>query len=257
MIARWLFLILVVVNLFVFLWAYSRPVPFQRGPEPLPAGVPEIRLLDESTLAKPEEKSIPDAKHVDEAADEISAEIDSVEPTESDGEEKPPLEQETANRCIKLGPFSDEVQAFDLISLLSEAGHQADIDETVNRRESGFWVLIPAKKTASGALLDGLRKAGISDVWRFAKGDLEGAISLGLYSDRASAAERIEQLADKGFNATVAPRELEEAVYWVNSTYSSDDEKAKTALEQAYNKYPHFNFPPPACDDVARSGTFP
>jgi hypothetical protein len=153
--------------------------------------------------------------------------------------------------CVRVGPFEREVSAREVVEQLGEAGHKAHLEVDVAQQRSGYWVLIPPSEEDEDFLIANLELAGISDVWSFTRGELAGALSLGIYSDRERAEGRLGELRDKGFAAEIRPRHVAESVYWVVTTYPEADAVAREALESLYNQFPTLGFPPRACGDIA------
>jgi hypothetical protein len=282
--ARWLFLILLVLNLVLFIWGYQRPQPQEEPLAPLPEGVPTIRLLTEleaqETGSEPESSAREPAEHgeyevpgrqsrtgpTDESiqaessvvaqedalldgagAGAISMDIPHASRVTGQDSEAPGVED--GRKCVRLGPIKQRTAATDLISELSGLGHDASLQVEIDQWESGFWVLIPAGSEDPDFVVANLELAGIQDLWQFTKGDLRGAVSLGLYSDREKAQERLQVLADKGFDAEVRPRTVEVSTYWVRSLFPKDD--SNSVLEPVYNKFPWLGYPPMECGEIA------
>lgn len=276
--ARWLFLILLVLNLLLFIWGYQRPQPQPESLAPLPEGIPTILLLAEmdarksvaeiessveetaeGEVQKPQTPARPSAgtTQVESSAVALGAvqegmydgDLSVADPDASGVTDSEVPDEEAGRECVRLGPFKQRTAAMDLISELYELGHDASLQVEVEQKENGFWVLIPAGSEDPDFVVANLELAGIQDTWRFTKGQLNGAVSLGLYSDREQAQERLLTLADKGFDAEVRPRSVEISTYWVRSLYPKDDNDA--VLEPVYNKFPWLGYPPLECDEIA------
>ena len=276
--ARWLFLILLVLNLLLFIWGYQRPQPQLESLAPLPEGIPTILLLAEmdarksvaeteasveetaeGEVQKPQTPAGPSAgsTQVESSAVALGAvqegmydgDLSVADPDASGVTDSEVPDEEAGRQCVRLGPFKQRTAAMDLISELYELGHDASLQVEVEQKENGFWVLIPAGSEDPDFVVANLELAGIQDTWRFTKGQLIGAVSLGLYSDREQAQDRLQALADKGFDAEVRPRSVEISTYWVRSLYPKDDNDG--VLEPVYNKFPWLGYPPLECDEIA------
>jgi hypothetical protein len=263
---RWLIPILVLLNMALFAWGYLQPQPREEAPAPLPYGVPTIRLLSEREQPRPAAATGDRKEAGPQAKEESGAELGSSgtrpEDTSMAGAAAVGLaepvdhgqtvwEDEHPTRCLRLGPFEQQTTAADAAAGLSAAGHEARLQVKTERRQSGYWVLIPPGTEDPDFVIVNLELAGIQDLWRFSKGALAGAISLGLYSDRKQAKERQNELTDKGFDAEIRPRTVEESGYWIESTYAQGDETAEAALEQLYLEHHWLGYPPPECEEVA------
>ena len=128
-----------------------------------------------------------------------------------------------ATTCAVIGPVSDEAQAQALLSALQQDGFTAKIHETEESRESGYWVLIPAAADSAAAKQneEKLKAAGIDDLWRFRKGELKHAISLGLYDRRPGAEVWAKKVKAKGFEVTVHPKMSSTSIYRVSYSGSA------------------------------------
>jgi len=180
-VSRWLFFLLLLCNLLVAAWGLTRaPHPAASPPPPAPA--PAVRVLPWD-LPKPP-----------------------VAP--------PPAEPEG---CIAFGPFSDQDPALRLLERLAAAPAQARIRVISHARTAGFWVLIPADRLDANLSPEALAAKGIADSWRFRRGHLAGALSLGLYASRERAATRLKELAGLGVTAEIRPRRVEDESYVVEA----------------------------------------
>ena len=263
---RWLIPILVLLNLGLFAWGYLQPQPRDEAPAPLPYGAPTIRLLSEREQPRPAAATGDRKEPGPQAKEESGAELGSsgtrpevtsmagaaaVESTEPVDHGQAVWEDERPTRCLRLGPFEQQATAADVAAGLSAAGHDARLQVKIERRQSGYWVLIPPGTEDPDFVIVNLELAGIQDQWRFSKGELTGAISLGLYSGRKQAKTRQDELTDKGFDAEIRPRTVEESGYWIESNYAQGDEAAEAALEQLYREHQWLGYPPPGCEEVA------
>ncbi len=227
--------------------------PDMSGP---PAGVGEQRPLevpvpDSAKQPTQTTASTTEPEQAVETAPESSAGLPDVDLPESASEGQvgmlpdAPIQPELAEpaasplRCYTLGGFKNqsdvETVAERLESLVSDLGGREETQE----KQIGYWVLIPAQgsRQAARAKVKELRDAGIEDVWRFTKGDLANAISLGLFSNRAPAERHQRAVRRKGFATEIQPRVIDETSYWLD--FRSADEPAlpagvQTELSQSY-----------------------
>jgi len=248
---RWLFFILLMCNLALFAWGYRQVPPQTDTPTPLPADLPGIPLVGESSdnveagsderVAAPEEPA-------------ASQPVESITPKPDSTTDSGPLDADAAvTKCVRLGPMEQEERAFEVITVLNDNGHRAELRVSNEKERSGYWVLIAPNGEDPDFVIANLQLAGISDVWRFTKGDLAGMISLGLYSSRDDAETRRRQLADKTFAAEIRPRLIDKYTYWVNTAYDAQAEQAVAALDKTFHENPWLEFPPSACQDIASS----
>jgi hypothetical protein len=112
-----------------------------------------------------------------------------------------------AMRCARVGPLDDNGAA--QVREALPAGF-AVLEERTEDIEiaDGYFVMIPPlpSRAAGNEMLQRLSAAGVRDTWLFRAGANENAISLGLFSRRATAERHAANIADKGFEAEVRQR---------------------------------------------------
>ena len=265
--ARWLFLILLMLNLLLFIWGYQRTQPQTEPLPPLPNGAPTIQLLaelDAQTQKKELERKNPEQS----AGATMSESSAASSPVDIPAQAKADtgvhdevaaadtIQQQTGSRiqpgkknCVRLGPVGQREAAKELVLELSKLGHEAVLQVEFEQRQNGYWVLIPPGSEDPDFLIANLKLEGIQDLWRFTKGELDGAVSLGLYSAKEQARERLQELQEKGFDAEIRSRTIQTATYWVRSRIADEDGNA--ALEPVYNKFPWLGYPPKECPAIA------
>jgi hypothetical protein len=256
--ARWLFLILLVLNVLLLAWGYRQSVSPSATPPELPASVPSLRLLSEQA-ASANEQGQPEP--ADEERNNTPSE--SVEDKANDETERQPTRTSlTADAveetfCVRLGPLRQQIDALDLAMRLTRSGLRADVEMETNQQQSGFWVLIPPRDEEADFLITNLELVGIRDVWRFTKGELAGFVSVGLYSDRNLAGQRLKELQEKDFQGEIRPRTIEQTQFWVAITRPRGDTSADEVFEEVFNQHPSFSYPPPPCSGIAVSKEIP
>ncbi len=270
MIVRWLFLILLVLNLLLFVWGYQQPQPESYEAPPHPGNTPTILLLSESTTSETHTGAVEETG-LTQVRDETDAAVVQTPELKDETVQSAVLEEKQAvlasegivldeaklvveKLCVKLGPFDQEAETFNMIAVLDKSGHEASLDINRTHEQSGYWVLIPAGSDDPDFLVANLELAGVDDVWRFSKGELAGAVSLGLYSDRVRAEQRRDELTEKGFNAKIHPRQLEQLSFWIKTRYYDKDALAAAALDQLFNANPRMSYPAPQCAESVETG---
>jgi hypothetical protein len=95
---------------------------------------------------------------------------------------------------------------------------------------------------------------GIGDYRLINRGDLENAISLGLFSSREAVDARLRELQEKGYVPVVVPYQDMKKTYWINIEVISD-----TILTDALqSEYPaKYTSVPINCDAVSGSVYIP
>lgn len=120
--------------------------------------------------------------------------------------------------CLSLGPFLDLTEAARASTSLRAQGllpRQRSRDGLV---WAGFWVSL--KNVASGEdaeqIIERLRQFGIGDAYRMPD-DAEGVtVSLGLFTERARALHRADEVRALGYEPTVEERRRSGTVYWID-----------------------------------------
>ena len=106
-----------------------------------------------------------------------------------------------------LSEAKSDKQAFeslklpDSVSLLSTSSTELSFI-------AGYKVIVPAQESREAAIkvVEQLAAGGITDVWRFRKGKMVNAISLGIFSKEATASEVAIKASALGITADVLPR---------------------------------------------------
>ena len=97
-------------------------------------------------------------------------------------------------------------------------------------------------------VIEVFRDRGIRDFRLISKGDLENAISMGLFSSQASVNRRLQELQKEGFKPVVVPYSDGKRAYWVDAELGGDSE----LVEQVFNDYPSkFSSVPVNCGEIA------
>lgn len=216
-----IFSILLILNLGLFALGYQRPPPqFPPPPVPPPLEAPNIQLVSE--LAQP--TPLPQ-QHLVKAV---------------------PI-------CVRLGPVYVQKDAMDLATMLENVGQTTEVETETTLQNGGFWLVIAANKDKTETIMAQLNSAGVTDVWVFDEGPLQGMVSLGLYSKHADAEKRRTLLQRKGFNPEIRPREIEVTNYWVTTNYVESNTAVQTMMEKIHELYPHLTLPSPPCKNSLKN----
>jgi hypothetical protein len=120
--------------------------------------------------------------------------------------------------CISIGPFRELSQATAAAAYLRSDG----LDPVQRTAEGdiwvGYWVYLeqlPSVEEAEG-ILDVLRENGISDSYVIPRSDSGTLISLGVFAEIARASNRLGQVNELGYEATISDRTRRGTVYWVD-----------------------------------------
>lgn len=209
---------------------------------------------DTISESAPEEDSPEEPEPQAEAATESNAEP--LAPPESAGPEPATADAGAAVEepavCYALGPFPKRDGAETLLAGLRADGLSVGIRQEQREEQKGFWVVIPplASRQEAVAEVNALKAKGITDVWRFNKGDLANAISLGLFARTSQAETQQQALAKKGITAEVRPRYVERAAYWVDTAPSTDPGLGAALAARMERDYPDLTSEPVACSEL-------
>ncbi|MGE4070712.1 MAG: SPOR domain-containing protein [Lysobacterales bacterium] len=194
MLARILFLLLLVMNLAAGAWWYWRVQAPQPPVVVADSDVPSLVLLSErdSTLMA----------QAAQAADSAQAAGDP---------NLPPAV------CAALGPFETQSDLRRGMDLLTPQVKRIQYQESSSVTTRGYWVYLPAFTTRDAALKSArqLNAAGVRDYYVVTAGDHENTVSLGLFRDRDNASRRQAQIAALGFPARLEERTEVERAFWI------------------------------------------
>ncbi len=141
--------------------------------------------------------------------------------------------------CYRLGPIVDAASIEGLLSHLKQLGLDAVMYKKSLKEAKGYWVMSPAQASYKQAKqkLKELKKAGISDLWLFPKGEYKNAISLGLYSRFSNAEAAQKRALKKGVTTEVITRYVKIEQYWLEFQSAEQTpvaEESRLALQEAY-----------------------
>ncbi|GAC1034621.1 SPOR domain-containing protein [Pseudomonas sp. No.21] len=187
---RWMFLLLLVLNLFYYVWHQQQAPLRAKEVETLSlyrGGQQDIRLLSESKDAKP--------RH-----------------------EEPPVQQAMAeqNACLYLGSFEQEAQAREVEQRLVALDIQGQVQEVDAAAGVDYWVYLAplASRQASLRQLKELQARKI-DSYIISQGDLQNGISLGIFPRMDSAESVMARLKDAGYEPSMRELARSHRDFWV------------------------------------------
>jgi hypothetical protein len=198
---KWVFAVLVLVNLGFWLWASGVRV---RSDELAPTARPTVAADSMKLLNEPGVKLQPRPKPRAEPA---------PAPVES-----PALDSQGAATaaCFRLGPFLDVATADAAGQVLAELhiGFAREAEE--QRRVASHRVFLPPfpSKEAAEAKRKELTRAGFRDHAMIEEGSMQHAISLGVFAVEANARRHIKALGAKGIKASIEP------LYQIRTVYA-------------------------------------
>lgn len=197
---RWVFFVLFVANVALLVWRYGLGLPAQYLGEPpratweRPVGVKKVLLKGESA--------------------------------ETASSEESPLEQ----LCTWVGPFAEQAAAQTFIERIAALDVMSALKKQELTAGDGYQVyLAPLKtRTAAKILLMELQQKKI-DSYIISKGELENAISLGIYSDLTLAQKRLTDINAMGYEPLLKSYKHTLPQYWVSVEESEVQKIGKSA----------------------------
>ncbi|HYE36233.1 hypothetical protein [Methylocaldum sp.] len=265
---KYVFYILILVNVVFFLWEnnVTRSADSADGSYQelrLPHTVERIALFSEhsaltektpggialaeasTTEAKPEQTDGTTAVSDSEPAQET------VPPVPKEEAAPPELARASEGACFQLGPLADESRALEVLSLVKTHSDQASLVKKPSDLTDGWWVLFPKAQDIEVAKSNRrmLIEKGVTDLWLFDKGPLQGAISLGLFKTRRRAEQAQKQFTEQSIITEVVPRQVRNEAQWVRVPWTRPASELEEILKSADAKVTSGQLPPPVpCD---------
>ncbi|MCB1747682.1 MAG: hypothetical protein KDK06_10930 [Gammaproteobacteria bacterium] len=208
---KWLALVLLVANLGLFGWQYSRQVDEATREvmtrKPAATDAPPLQLLSELDRLPP----LKDAAAAEAVRTPPSAEVNEL--------------VEPADRCLDIGPFDAAADRDRLRDWLRDyVARTASRSENVRQRRF-FWVYLePTTDEAAQANLDDLRNRGVTDYMLIRRGELKNAISLGLFRSQDSVNRRLAEMSEKGYKPVVVPKFETTEKFWLAAQLAAGNE---------------------------------
>jgi hypothetical protein len=137
----------------------------------------------------------------------------------------PPGERSSLVQCVSVGPFDDLPSATHGVDVLRKKGFDSRQRTQPGTPGDGYWVYVGGLATSDVAklALQSLRNDGIKEATVIQPSEEERRISLGLFTDRAQADRRVQEVRKLGFKAEVAERKLPSTLYWVDVAVNPQD----------------------------------
>ena len=219
---KYLFFLLVVANIAFYLWETGV------GREKSSFDLVEIRLPDEterivlikelpllprrSPAPASKDDAIPEQSTASPQSDRAADALASPEPSPVD-----PF-------CFRLGPFRTDAQARGARESINVSVPGAEVVSGLAETTDGYWVLYPKAESVDAAKLNRnmLMRKGIKELWMFDKGELAGAISLGLYQTRERAEIAQKRFFGQNLKVEVVPRVSRSRALWVEMHWEGE-----------------------------------
>ncbi len=151
--------------------------------------------------------------------------------------------------CVSFGPFAESHQAGELSNWLKENEIQTKQRTESDGEDQLFWIYLSPSESKDEAIaaIEELRGKGIHDYKLIDKGNLQNAISLGLFSNQAAANRRLNELKNIGYLPFMVPYHKTQSIIWVDAKL----DKQENTLSDFFNGYPsRFNSVPVKCEKL-------
>jgi hypothetical protein len=130
----------------------------------------------------------------------------------------PGLEDDTQGpACYTIGPLPTLLAQQRASDRLGPFTSRLNVRQTEADRDRGWWVYLPAgNRNDALTLTRELAASGVEDYYVVAGGNLENAVSVGLYESIDNARERQRRIRALGFNAQLEVRRETVPQFWVD-----------------------------------------
>ena len=215
-----------------------RDGPAKEGKQPSSARQPSreetSRVTPSSTLAA---RKVPAPRPVTDQAKQAEA-PERKAPTRLSSRAATASVSRPTQRCYTMGPFAAEESVDNLITWLRERGGRTESRWGEQKKPNRYWVYLPPLKTVeeARAMLRRLNDDGFQDYVRVMRGPMRNAISLGLFSQRKFADQRMVQLRNKGYEPSMDIRYKTERVRWLDIVFAGKPGFSETTFRVEYPK---------------------
>jgi hypothetical protein len=155
--------------------------------------------------------------------------------------------------CVSFGPFAGSNQAIELSNWLKGNEIQTRQRTEGDTKDQHFWIYLSPSDSKDDAMaaIEDLKGKGIQDYKLINKGNLQNAISLGLFSSQAAVNRRLNELKNIGYQPIMVPYHKAELIIWVDAKLEVKDDSEEHILTEFINGYPsRFNSIPVKCEDL-------
>ncbi len=276
---KWLFILLLLVNVVYLGWEMDRDVQLDyanvAAAVKIPAGTQRLALLSE--LEKPPETRNRNRLDTGKSMEHFNSEpvlpiglnpnteklVESLlsEPSSMQKDKMfivPNYENNSLSTysspevpvCYRYGPIPNLKESKLLSEWLDDRGISYKKRETDEQGRQLFWVyLTPRDSLASAeAAMKDLKLKGVKDIRLINEGDLSNAISLGLFSSQAAINRRLNEIKSKGYQSVVIPYSGGNKIQWFDVRVVKDS----YYVNDLFTGLPaRFNALPVDCNEIA------
>jgi len=211
---KWLFVVMILVNLGFAAWAANRPVVEEsrsRQDVTSPEYVNRLLLLSELDGRTLRERNSRDVLHHVAQGDDSNGHDDSSEF---------PVFTRMAI-CFSVAPLTNPEEADRVDAWFTSRGGTPTLREGERREISRFWVYLPPfeNREAAATSLRQMLEQDIDDIYIIHRGDMANVVSLGLYRHRGSLERRLIELRSKGYDPFVEQRYETKRSSWFDVSF--------------------------------------
>lgn len=216
---RWMVYCLLLANLALFTWQYQQ---MSGAPQPKPRAVRPYDHVNRLLLMS---ETNPERLRVRTPA---------KEPIVAAAPEQPPASSFTlpepaviaVESCYSVGPLKDEAQIAAVRDWLLAMGGDPVLRVDERRELDRYWVYFPPLASKEEALkeVERMRAEGLEDVIAVSNGDMENAISLGVFSQRDTLRRRLRDLEARGYQPSIMPRYTTEKLSWLDVSFEQGEQ---------------------------------
>jgi len=253
---RWLFILLLLSNVLYLGWEIDRETKIGLSKTGSVLSIPntakKLKLINEMEshpLLRTREPQIDNAQSFSELEmelitnQELVAELPEILVNDAD-------EFNSSELCYRYGPIPDEEIVKGLYDWFRSRGGLGHIQYTDEQSSQMFWAYLAPQQSRESALaiMQEMKTMGIGEYRLINRGELENAISLGLYSNREAVNSRLRELNDKGFVPVVVPYTDVNKIFWLDIKLTN----TSTAIEDMIIGFPaRYGSVPVNCNDIS------
>jgi len=285
---KWLFIIFLLLNVCYFGWELDRQTRIEVSNSVrsfnVPDNVQKLELLEEFTNSPDSTTSVSSltvAGDVDETGMDEENGLSNVEDSSLQNiasimdlgdvmiEKKlidelsagiPTLETNFAQEpeqekilCISFGPFAETQQAGELSDWLKKNEIQTNKRTEGDKEDQFFWIYLSPSDSKGEAMaaIEDLKGKGVQDYKIINKGNMQNAISLGLFSSQTAVNRRLNELKNIGYQPIIVPYHKNQSIIWVDAKVDIKENTQEDILYEFINGYPsRFNSIPVNCEEI-------
>jgi len=277
---KWMFILLLLINVVYFGWELERQAGIARrrpvAVNSIPSSSRQLLLITEKEAGDQVLKA-PVAPLLDAAAGgageqgaEAAAPAPAVAVSDApDTDNDPGLVAELPDiditgidagpgkyYCFSFGPLEEQIMALGLSDWFKTRRATASMRFADRQGRQLLWMYLSPQDSRTEAMdtIRELKDRGISDYRLIDRGNLENAISLGLFSSQAAVNGRLRELQQQGYKPIVVPYYDNKRIFWVDVRLKEIGVPLETVFEGFPSRY---NYVPVDCDKIAMDASAP